>query len=90
MKITQENVLAHELIGQSVRIVDSRDPSLKNVTGKIVYETKNVLIINSDRNTIKVPKNIVRVSLRLSDGNDCMINGSDLVGRSEDRIQRLS
>ena len=90
MKITHENVLAHELIGQSVRIVDSRDPSLKSVTGKIIYETKNVLIINSDRNTIKVPKNIVKLSLRLSDGNDCMINGSDLVGRSEDRIQRLS
>jgi len=89
VKITQQNVLAHELIGLSAEIVDSKDPLLKNLRGKIVYETKNVLVINANQNIKKVPKNIVILSLKLPDGNDCMINGSDLVGKPEDRIQRL-
>ena len=88
--ITQQNVLAHELIGQPVLILDSADPSLKNMHGKIVYETKNLLVINKGNSIVKVPKSIVTISLRLPDGNDCVINGSDLVGRPEDRIQRLS
>jgi len=90
MKITPQNVLAHELIGLSVEIVDSKDPSLKNLQGKLVYETKNVLAINDAKQNIKkIPKAIVTISLRLPDGDDCIINGSDLVGRPEDRIQRL-
>ncbi len=88
--ITQQNVLAHELIGQPVMILDSADSSLKNMHGKIVYETKNLLVINKGQNIVKVPKSIVTISLGLPDGNDCVINGSDLVGRPEDRIQRLS
>ena len=88
--ITQQNVLAHELIGQPVTILNSADPSLKNMHGKIVYETKNLLVINKGQNIVKIPKSIVTISLRLPDGNDCVINGSDLVGRPEDRIQRLS
>lgn len=88
--ITQQNVLAHELVGQRVMILESADPSFKNMHGKIVYETKNLLVINKGQNIVKVPKSIVTISLGLPDGNDCVINGSDLVGRPEDRIQRLS
>jgi len=89
MKITKQNVFAHELIGLSAYIVDSKDPSLKNLHGQIVYETKNLLLINANQSIKKVPKNIVILSVKLPDGNGCMVNGSDLVGRPEDRIQRL-
>jgi ribonuclease P protein subunit POP4 len=88
--ITRENVLAHELIGLPIIILDSKDPSIKNMCGKIVYETKNLLVINKDQSIVKIPKNIVTVSLRLADDTDCVIKGNDLVGRPEDRIQRLS
>jgi len=90
MKITQENLLAHELIGLSAEIVDSKHVSLKNMRGKIVYETKNLLLLSTHQKITKVPKSTVVLLLRLPDGNDCVINGSDLVGRPEDRIQRLS
>jgi len=89
MKITPQNVLAHELIGLSAEIVDSKDPSLKNLRGKIVHETKNVLMFNVEHKTKKIPKNIVTLSLKLPDGIACIVNGNDLVGRPEDRIQRL-
>jgi len=89
MKITPQNVLAHELIGLSAEIVDSKDPSLKNLRGKIVHETKNVLMFNVEQKIKNVPKNIVTLSLKLPDGITCIVNGNDLVGRPEDRIQRL-
>lgn len=89
MRITQQNILAHELIGLSVDIMDSSDPSLNNLHGKIVYETKNLLMIDANKSIKKVPKNIVTLSVKLPDGNNCMISGSELVGRPEDRIQRL-
>lgn len=87
--ITQQNVLAHELTGLAAQILDSKDLSLRNLHGKIVYETKNLLMISKDQKLVNVPKSIVTLSLRLPDGSDCVINGSDLVGRPEDRIQRL-
>ncbi len=87
--IIRQNVLAQELIGQPVMILDSTDPSMKNMHGKIVYETKNLLVINKGQNIVKIPKSIVTISLQLPDGEDCVINGTDLVGRPEDRIQRL-
>jgi len=88
--ITQQNVLAQELIAQSIIILDSSDPSIKNMHGKIVYETKNLLVIDKGQNIVKIPKSIVTISLRLADGDNCVINGTDLVGRPEDRIQRSS
>ncbi len=89
MKITQQNVLAHELIGLDAEIVNSKDPSLKNLQGRIVYETKNLLMIDVNKKIKRIPKDTIVLSLKLPDGDGCVISGSDLVGRPEDRIQRL-
>jgi ribonuclease P protein subunit POP4 len=89
MKITQQNVLSHELIGLDAEIVDSTDPSLKNIQGRIVYETKNILIIDVNNKIKEIPKDTTVLLLKLPDGDGCVISGSDLVGRPEDRIQRL-
>ncbi|MFQ5970231.1 MAG: ribonuclease P protein component 1 [Nitrososphaerales archaeon] len=90
MNITQQNVLAHELIGLFAKVIDSKNPLLKNLQGKIVYETRNILVIDFNQNTKNIPKKIVKLSLRLPDGSDCIIDGVHLVGRPEDRINRLS
>ncbi len=89
MKITQQNVPTHELIGLSVEIVDSNDPSLRKLKGNVVYETKNLLMIRADEMVKRVPKNIITISVRLPDGNHCTLDGRVLVARPEDRIQRL-
>jgi len=90
MNITQQNVLAHELIGLFAKVIDSKDPLLKNLQGKIVYETRNILVIDLKQDIKRIPKKVVKLSLRLPDGSDCIIDGVDLVGRPEDRIKRLS
>ena len=45
MKITSQNIFAHELIGIVAEVTESKDPSLKNIHGEIVYETKNMLFL---------------------------------------------
>lgn len=89
MKITLDNVTAHELIGMEGKIIESKDPSLTNIYGKIVYETRNMLFINTNTKTRMIPKNAVKLSVKLPDGTQCIINGVDLVGRPEERMQRL-
>ncbi len=89
MNITSQNVIAYELIGIDAKIVESNDPSLKNMGGKIVYETKNMLVLQVNNGMKMVPKKIIKLALRLPDNSQCSINGSDLAGRPEDRIQRL-
>jgi ribonuclease P protein subunit POP4 len=90
MKITPENLIAHELIGLEARVVESSDPSYLNLNGKIVYETRNMLFLQTDMKTKMIPKNINKFLFKLPDDSQCLINGLDLVGRPEDRIQRLS
>lgn len=90
MKITSDNILAHELIGIDASVVESSDPTLINIHGKIVFETKNMLFLRTDDKIKMIPKKITKLTLKLPDNVQCLINGQDLVGRPEDRIQRLS
>lgn len=90
MNITSQNIIAHELIGIEAEIVESRDPSLKNMRGKIVYETKNLLFLYVDKEIKMVPKKVAKLALKLPDNVQCFIDGSELLGRPEDRIQRLT
>lgn len=89
MNVTSQNVIAYELIGIDAKIVESRDPTLEKVSGKIVYETKNMLMLNVNNKMKMIPKKVVKLALELPDNSECLVNGSDLVGRPEDRIQRL-
>jgi ribonuclease P protein subunit POP4 len=89
MNITSQNIVAHELIGIDAKIVESKDPSLKNICGKIVYETKNMLFLHVNEKMKIIPKKVTRLALKLPDNTQFLVDGSDLVGRPEDRIQRL-
>lgn len=89
MNITPQNLIAHELIGIEARIVESKDPMLMNISGKIVYETRKMLMLNVNGESKMIPKPITKLMLKLSDNVTCVVNGTDLVGRPEDRIQKL-
>ncbi len=89
MKITSQNIIAHELIGIVAEVTESKDPSLKNIHGEIVYETKNMLFLKVNNEMKMIPKKITKLILKLPDNIQCLINGSNLIGRPENRIQRL-
>ena len=91
--ITPENIVRHELIGLRVRVAESTDPMLRGLSGAIVDETHNMLVVET-RKTGKPP-----VEKRLSKLNSVFIfalpnkvkvkvEGRLLVSRPEDRIKK--
>lgn len=88
MTITAENVLTHEIIGLGARIVESTDPTLQAVSGTIVFETKNMLLIKVNSEVKQVPKKAAKKIRIETQSGVCFISGSSLTGRPEDRTSR--
>ncbi|WP_309493567.1 ribonuclease P protein component 1 [Candidatus Hecatella orcuttiae] len=86
--ITPKNITRHELIGLEVKIVESSSKTLAGVSGRIVDETMNMLIINSEGKLKKAPKKNSRFQIQLPDGRKVEVEGRQLVGRPEDRVKK--
>ena len=54
--ITNDNINSHELIGLRVTIQSSSMASIRNICGKIIYETKKMLIMENDKGVKAIPK----------------------------------
>ncbi len=73
------------LIGHDVTIKSSKDPTLEGRSGRVLEETKKVLILEEQGGEKSmVAKGICTFSLR-----DRSINGRDLTHRPEERIKRF-
>lgn len=72
-----------EFIGLPVQIDDCTDPSLRGVEGTIIDETKNMLVIESEK-IRKVAKDIAVFRI-----NGIAINGNKIKYRPEDRIRKI-
>jgi ribonuclease P protein subunit POP4 len=88
--ISPENVLVHEIIGLSAKIVESTDPTLQGISGTIVFETKNTVSIRTDSAVKQIAKKVAKKIEIKTDSGVCFISGSSMIGRSEDRVSRLS
>lgn len=84
--IAPRDILVLELIGRDILVVAASNPLQKGISGSIVDETKNMLVIKTVSGIKKVPKqhSIVRVSFP---GNRFVeIDGSVLALAPEKRI----
>jgi len=54
--ITPQNLVAHELCGLAVEVVDSTDRSRIGTGGKVVWETQHTLVIATGDGEKVVPK----------------------------------
>ncbi len=73
-----------------MRVVSTKDNTLRGVKGKIIDETRNTfqIEINSrSRKKIIIPKNITAFSFQIPGGNEVFINGPILVGKPQDRLK---
>jgi ribonuclease P protein subunit POP4 len=87
--ITSDNLLNHELIGLRVTIKASSMTALRNTCGKIIYETKKMIVMDTGRGVKAIPKKAVQImGVELPSGV-CFISGSSLIARPEDRILRM-
>ncbi|KUO40076.1 MAG: hypothetical protein APZ16_05510 [Candidatus Hadarchaeum yellowstonense] len=88
MPLTKRNIMRHELIGLEAQVVSSSDPTLLGVYGKILDETRDMLVIEHLSAAKIVPKEGSSFEIKLPDGEKVVVEGKKLVGRPEERIRR--
>ena len=70
----------YELIGSQLEVVDSKNKSLIGIKGKIIDETKNMLILENGKKLIKT-----QIKIKI---NGIILDGKKLALRPEDRIKK--
>lgn len=89
MKITLDNIMAHELIGLYVCVKECCDPTLSASRGVLVDETKNTVRLQDGGKVKTVAKALANFVFTLPDGSETDVEGSRLVCRPEERVSRL-
>jgi len=83
---TKGNIAKHELIGLEVRVLKSSS-SPAGLRGRVVDETKNLLVIETPKGEKKVPKEHSIFEFEIPEGS-VTVDGARLLFRPEDRIKR--
>ena len=78
------------LIGLEVKVVKSTNPGLRSIQGRVIDETRNMLVIQRNDRTTKIPKDTGVFRFKLQDGTEVEIIGRHIVGRPEDRLKKTS
>ena len=95
MEVCASNLIFHELIGLYTEVIGSRNPSLCDIKGKIIDETRNMLVIQTDGMQEKmVPKQGTTFLFQLP---SCLthhdqrvkINGNLLLSQPENRVKNI-
>ncbi|NHI93118.1 MAG: ribonuclease P protein subunit [Candidatus Lokiarchaeota archaeon] len=90
LKLKLRNFVQDELIGINVTVVESKDPNLVGIEGKIIDETQNMLIIETENSKIKnIVKEITKFKFKISEQKSVIVNGKIIKGRPEDRIKKF-
>jgi len=84
--ITSQNVLRHELIGLDILVSGAANPLHRGLSGHIIDETKNLLIIETSKGVKRIPKMHSRFQLHLPDSEFVEIDGSVMALAPEKRI----
>ena len=88
MRYTSRNLKCHELIGLEVTVLDHSSKSLSGISGRVVWETKNMLVIEGEGREGMVPKLYGGFSFKLPSGDTVVIDGGEVLGRPEERPRR--
>jgi RNase P/RNase MRP subunit p29 len=73
------------LIGETLTILTSHDPTKEGKTGRVLTETANTLLLESEGRTLRVAKTDAAFKV-LDSGR--VVTGSDIAGRLQDRWGR--
>lgn len=85
VKMAHKNVFPHELIGEEIEIIDSKNKSNLGIHGKIIDETKETIAIRrDDGKEIVLMKKIITFKL-MKTGK--VVLGQSVARRPEDRLK---
>jgi ribonuclease P protein subunit POP4 len=85
--ITPKNVIRHELIGLRAEVTESSNKFNVGISGKVVDETKNTLVIKTKKGEKKIQKHQAKFMFMLNE-KKVVVDGSLLVARPEDRVKK--
>ena len=76
-----------DLIGQEISISNSKNNEIVGINGKIIMETKNMIVLNTKSGKKTIPKDICQVS-----NNDgiIQIDSTKLNKRPHERLEMLA
>lgn len=76
-----------EFIGLQVKVVKSPNPSCIGLTGLVVDETRNTLIVRNKNSNKRIIKRAAVFQFTMTDGTIVQIDGNTILGRPEDRVK---
>ncbi len=72
-----------------VKLLSSPNLSEIDKEGRVIYETKNTLVIRADESDLVIPKEKRLFLFRLPSGKRVTVVGDRIIGRPEDRVKRI-
>ena len=76
-----------DLIGQNVTISESKNKEIIGINGKIIMETKNMIVMNTKNGKRSIPKNICQLS---NNGEVIQTDSTKLNKRPHERLEMLA
>ena len=90
MTRTKKNILYSTFIGLQVELINSSQRELIGLVGKVVDETKNLLVIEkAGGKEVKIPKVSSTFRFTLDDGSKFDIEGMKITFRPEERPKKV-
>jgi ribonuclease P protein subunit POP4 len=80
------NLRKHELIGLQVEVLRAPDPGQAHMAGRVVDETRNLLVIEAGGVERRIPKQGARFRFQIQGGIE--VEGDEIRFRPEDRIKK--
>lgn len=82
-------LLKNELIGLFVEVINSNNPYLIGLKGKIIDETKKTFKIETERGRKILPKDVCVFKFILPTGREIIVDGANLICAPEERAKLL-
>ncbi len=80
------NLRKHELIGLQVEVLRATDPGQVAVSGLVVDETRNLLVVETGGVEKRIPKQGSRFRFQIQGGIE--VEGDEIRFRPEDRVKK--
>jgi ribonuclease P protein subunit POP4 len=87
MNITS-SIVQREFIGLETTVVNSSNPAMVGISGRVVNETRNTLTIKQNNKMKVIAKDTSIFNFILTDGTIVEIEGKVIKGRPESRLKK--
>ena len=87
MEINKKKLAKSELIGLNVKVIRSDNPSNEGINGRIIDETKSMIIIETEKKQKKLIKDQCVFEFMLNN-EKITIQGKSISKRPEERIKQ--